>query len=286
MKCCIRSGIGVQAAGVLGWSLLLFWPSLGLVLALMVVRAAATNRYRTERREGGSSRLGTLGKSLANTPYHSYTLLTTFSVATCVVFGVEYLRAWLGPDVVLLPLAVLAAASLFALILFVNLTVRGSSMWRKGRIVRDHQRFGHQDWVLEKYLAQLQNEISESGGRRKKVAERVLSELMKQEDMTGDAVRRIMGRSEGVADTHPERKISSPFWDLKFTLLLLVVALSALGLLLWASTLNTWFGYEVFMLALPVLLLSFVSLYCCFCIEVLRVSEKERRLRALDRTPS
>ncbi|MHA2005409.1 MAG: hypothetical protein ACW960_15170, partial [Candidatus Thorarchaeota archaeon] len=92
-----------------------------------------------------------------------------------------------------------------------------------------HQQYDHQEWVIQKRLVELIREKEGSDEFRAKVAQQVLEKLMALENMTGDAVRKIMADPAGPIDRFEDKTIPNPLWDFKYSLLCQFVVYSLRG---------------------------------------------------------
>jgi hypothetical protein len=249
-----------------------------LSVALTLLRIAAVSHYRAERWTGRFSALGSLGDRLSNTPFLGYNLLFSVTIALSVVFGLEMLRGFLGMSALLLPLALASLGLFVALVAFSKLTIRGRVMLRTGKVVREHQRLGHQDWILERHLSLLMKEKESPSLREREVADRVLAALKEQEDRTGDSVRRLLEERTEIVDSHPERAIPSILWEFKFTMAFIILACITLVLMFSGVSIGSWTAVDLFTALGPLFIAFLPVTWCVFCIEASLASDRDRRL--------
>jgi hypothetical protein len=274
-------GTVVQVSGSTIWNLQICLIFAVLGVALTLLRVVALSRYRAEREAGVFSSLGSLGNQLANTPFLLYNVLFSVSIALSVVFGLEAVRNIVGTSVLLIPLALASLGLLVAFVAFNIMTTRGRVTWRKGRVVREHQRLGHQDWILERHLSRLLKEKESSDPKQREVADRVLTELKTQEDKTGDSVRRLLDERTEMADSHPERRIPSLLWEFKFTLTVILLACATSVVMLSGISIGPWTAVDLFTALGPVFIAFLPLTWCVFCIEAMLASNRDRRLGAM-----
>ncbi len=260
-------------------NLQIFWLFLSIGILITILRIAATRRYRAERTSGnGYSNLGRFGKDVVNTPFQSFNILHSVTISLSLVYGLEYFRLFFGFETAIFPMTLLALGTTLALILYCMGTVRGRAQWRTGRIVRDHQQLGHQDWVIQKRLAELAGEIEKSEKTRVEVAQHTLDKLVAREDMTGDAVRRIIEDPELLAEGFEERKIPSPIWQFKFSLLLISLIYITLVISVWGLV-SGFLTFQVFSSVFLYLIGFTFALICCVSVEGASASKQRRKLQ-------
>lgn len=250
---------------------------LSIGILLTILRVVAVKRYHAERvTTGETSSLGALGKNLANTPFPSFNIpwLVTFSVG--IVFVLVYI---LGFENLVLHLGITALGMTVVMGLFYTVTVRGRAILWKGKIIRDYQHYGHQEWVIQKRLVELMREKEGSDKFRAEVAQRVLEALMAQENMTGDAVRRIMADPAGPIDRFEERTIPNPLSQFKVSLSLMVFSYIAVLVLTWGFAVGIILDFGVYSRIVLILIGLVLVSFCGFFIEGRIASGKRNRLR-------
>ena len=198
-------------------------PFLITGILLTILRVVAVKRYRAERLTAGeATSLGKLGKNLANTPFLSFNMPMLVTLAVGFIYVLLSIFQQLGFEDMILPLGFTALGMAVVMSLFYTVTVRGRTIWWFGKIIRDHQQYDHQEWVIQKRLVELRREKEGSDNFRTEVARQVFEKLMVQEDITGDAVRKIMASPEGPIDRFEDKTIPNPLWDFKYSLICMV----------------------------------------------------------------
>ena len=209
-------------------------PLLIIGILLIALRVIAVKRYHAERLTAGeTTALGKLGKNLANTPFLSFNIVMLVTLSVGIIYVLLSIFQQLGFEDMVLPLGVTALGLTVVMSLFFTVTVRGRATWWFGKIIRDHQHYNHQEWVIQKRLVELMREKEGSDNFRTEVAGQVFEKLMVQEDITGDAFRKIMASPEGPIDRFEDKTIPNPLWDFKYSLLLMVFCYAAILFISW-----------------------------------------------------
>ncbi len=255
-------------------------PFLITGILLTILRVVAVKRYHAERVIAGkTTSLGNLGKNLANTPFLSFNIpmLVTLSVGfICVLLSIFQ---QLGFEDMILPLGITALAMTVVLVPFYTVTVKGRAVWWFGKIIRDHQHYNHQEWVIQKRLVELLREKEGSDKSRAEVAQQVLERLMSQENMTGDAVRKIMADPAGPIDRFEDKTIPNPLWDFKYSFFMMVFCYAAILFLSWCVGVGIISDFAIYGNAIMILIgLTLVSI-CGIFIEGRIASRKRHRLQ-------
>ena len=253
---------------------------LSIGILLTILRVVAVKRYHAQRvTTGETSSLGTLGKNLANTPFPSFNIPWLVTLSVGIVYVLIYIFEQLGFENMVLPLGITALGMTVVMGLFYTVTVRGRAILWKGKIIRDHQHYGHQEWVIQKRLVELMREKEGSDKFRAEVAQRVLEALMAQESMTGDAVRRIIADPAGPIDRFEERTIPNPLSQFKVSLSLMVFSYIAVLVLTWGFAVGILLDFGVYSRILLILIGLVLVSICGFFIEGRIASGKRNRLR-------
>ncbi|MFW9804630.1 MAG: hypothetical protein ACFFFC_18370 [Candidatus Thorarchaeota archaeon] len=257
-------------------------PLLTIGILLTILRVIAVKRYRAERlTEGKTTSMGNLGKKLANTQFLTFNITWSVTLAVGLLFVVMSLLMpffeQLGYENMMLPLAVFALGLMVIDGLFYAATVRGRAILWRGRIISNYKEYGHQEWVIQKRLAGLVREKEGSDRFRAKVAQRALESLMAQEDMTGDAVRRIMADPAGPIDRFEDRTIPSTLWQFKFSLSLMTFSYVGVLAVFWASTVGIISDFSVTTTAVIIFMGLVLLSVCCMLTEGYMASRKRMR---------
>lgn len=241
-------------------SFYLFLLFLALTVVVVLSYAIPIVVYRRERKdELTHSQIGLIGRGLYNNPSVCHVLLLAVFSSACIHFGIRLVSDY--PYAVEI-LAFLSLTGLLALIVYYAATVQGRARFRTNRIVRDFQHYGHQRWVVQKYLNRLVQDSEAQEGFRSEVAARTLERLLERDDMTGDVVRELMGDPANISDPYPHRDIPNPIWEFRVPMALMLMGVIAIFASFAALNLG-WL--DVGMDALMVgFLLSFCGL-CCLC---------------------
>jgi hypothetical protein len=257
-------------------------PLLTIGILLTILRVIAVKRYHAERLiEGKTTSLGNLGKNLANTQFLTFNITWSVTLAVGLLYVVMSLLMpffeQLGYENMMLPLGIFALVLMIVSGLFYTVTVRGRAILWRGRTISNYMEYGHQEWVIQKRLAELVREIEGSDRFRAKAAQKALESLMTQENMTGDAVRRIMADPAGPIDRFEDRSIPSTLWQFKFSLSLM--AFSYIGVLAvsWASTVGIISDFSVTTTAVIIFMGLILLSVCCMLIEGYIASGKRMR---------
>ncbi|MFX0054873.1 MAG: hypothetical protein ACFFAX_11865 [Promethearchaeota archaeon] len=259
-------------------------PLLSIGILLTVLWIVAMRRYQAERLAADqTTSLGNLGKKIANTPFLTFKIawLVTLSVGVIFVFMAFLMPFFeqLGYENIILPSAVFALGLIVIYGLFYGATVRGRAILWRGRIISNYVEYGHQEWVIQKRLAELVREKESSDRFRSAVAQKTLESLMVRKDMTGDAVRRIMIDPAGPIDRYEDRTIPSSLWQFKFSLSLMSFSYVGVLVVTWASLVGIISDFSVTSSAVLYLIgLVFVSI-CCFLMEGYMASRKRKRFQ-------
>lgn len=282
----IRGGINIMQFNPFLMYFQFGLPLLIIGILLIALRVIAVKRYHAERLTAGeTTALGKLGKNLANTPFPSFNIFMLVTLSVGIIYVLLSIFQQLGfEDMVLLedmvlPLGVLALGLTVVMSLFYTVTVRGRATWWFGKIIRDHQHYNHQEWVIQKRLVELIREKEGSDNFRAEVARQVFEKLMVQEDITGDAVRKIMASPEGPIDRFEDKTIPNPLWDFKYSLLLMVFCYAAILFISWCVGVGIISDFTIYSGVIMILIgLTLVSV-CGVFIEGRIASRKRLRLR-------
>ncbi|MHA2004551.1 MAG: hypothetical protein ACW960_10630 [Candidatus Thorarchaeota archaeon] len=255
-------------------------PLLIIGILLIALRVIAVKRYHAERLTAGeTTALGKLGKNLANTPYLSFNIFMLVTLSVGIISVLLSIFQQIGFEDMVLPLGVTALVMTAVMVPFYTVTVRGRAIWWFGKIIRDHQQYDHQEWVIQKRLVELIREKEDSDEFRAKVVQQVLEKLMALENMTGDAVRKIMADPAGPIDRFEDKTIPNPLWDFKYSLFLMVFCYATILILTWGLAIGIVTDFAMYSSVVIILIgLTLVSV-CGVFIEGRIASRKRLRLR-------
>lgn len=255
-------------------------PLLIIGILLTALRVVAVKRYHAERLTAGeTTALGKLGKNLANTPFPSFNIFMAVTLSLGIVYVLLSIFRQLGFEDMVLPLGVTALGLTIVMSLFYTVTVRGRATWWFGKIIRDHQHYNHQEWVIQKRLVELMTEKEGSDNFRAEVARQVFEKLMVQEDITGDAVRKIMASPEGPIDRFEDKTIPNPLWDFKYSLLLMAFCYAAILFISWCFGVGIISDLAIYSDVIMILIGLTLLSVCGVFIEGHIASRKRLRLR-------
>ncbi|MFW9863588.1 MAG: hypothetical protein ACFFET_14950 [Candidatus Thorarchaeota archaeon] len=255
-------------------------PLLIIGILLTALRVVAVKRYHAERlTTGETTALGKLGKNLANTPFPSFNIFMAVTLSLGIVYVLLSIFRQLGFEDMVLPLGVTALGLTIVMSLFYTVTVRGRATWWFGKIIRDHQHYNHQEWVIQKRLVELMTEKEGSDNFRAEVARQVFEKLMVQEDITGDAVRKIMASPEGPIDRFEDKTIPNPLWDFKYSLLLMAFCYAAILFISWCFGVGIISDLAIYSDVIMILIGLTLLSVCGVFIEGHIASRKRLRLR-------
>ncbi|MFX1262927.1 MAG: hypothetical protein ACFFAZ_12635 [Promethearchaeota archaeon] len=259
-------------------------PILGIGILLTILWVVATRRYRAERLTADqTTTLGNLGKKIANTQFLTFKIAWSVTLAVGSLFVLmSFLMSFfeqLGYENIILPLLVFALGLIVIEGLFYGATVRGRAILWRGRIISNYVEYGHQEWVIQKRLAELVREKEGSDRFRANIAQRTLESLMVREDMTGDAVRRIMADPTGPIDRFEDQNIPSLLSQFKVSISLTVLIYAAVPVMAWGLAVGLISDLATSTrLIIAIIGLLTVSL-CSFFIEGYIAIKKRRRLQ-------
>jgi hypothetical protein len=265
-------------------------PLLTIGILLTILRVIAVKRYHAERlTEGKTTSLGNLGKNLANTQFLTFNITWSVTLAVGLLFVVMSLLMpffeQLGYENMILPLGVFALVLMIVTGLFSTVTVRGRAILWRGRISSNYMQYGHQEWVIQKRLAELVREKEGSDRFRAKVAQKALESLMTQEDMTGDAVRRIMADPAGPIDRFEDRTIPSILWEFKFSYSLMTFSYAGVLVVAWASAVGIISDSSVTTTAVIIFMGLVLLSVCCMLTEGYMASRNRMRFLPVKDSP-
>jgi hypothetical protein len=259
-------------------------PLLSIGIFLTVLWVFAMRRYRAERLTADQiTTLGNLGKKIANTQFLTFKITWSVTLAVGFIFVLMsflmyFFEQW-GYENIILPLLVFALGLIVIEGLFYGATVRGRAILWRGRIISNYVEYGHQEWVIQKRLAELVREKEGSERFRAKVAQKALESLMAREDMTGDAVRRIMADPTGPIDRFEDQTIPSLLSQFKVSISLTVLSYAAMPVLAWGLAVGLISDLAASIrIIIAILGLLTVSL-CIFFIEGYIAIKNRRRLQ-------
>lgn len=259
-------------------SLAYFLLSLGVIVLIIVIRVVAITRYCLERRGyAQKSVLGSLGDSLSNTPSVLFSAVLFATSVLSVNLFLVYLQRQTFYDELQVPIVSSILGIGLIILLHLILSVRGRVSRRTESIERDYQILGYEDLVLQKQLADLLHESESGDNTKSEVANRVLENLSKKENKTGDAVRRIMRSPEKIREIQGTKQVPRTWRYLRFTYIVAFAFVTTLVL----GTLGRLFGYftiyDIIMRILPLAFILMIAFVLCLCIEGTSSTEKRRR---------
>lgn len=240
------------------------WVSFYLYLSLLVLAVQVTVFYvytvatyqREQQDKTGHSRVGRVGRNLANNPNYVHGTLLTILTITYAYMG---LQALLETGYLPLLILIFAPSGILALPFYYLLTVRGGAGGLSNQATEDFRRRGRQRWVLEKHLARLIREEDGTDGFRSRVNARALEMLTERNDKTGEVVRELLADPDTFIEKYKTDYAPSQFWNYSFTLglLELVVMMAVLPLLPGGILGEIWFilAVSVVLNAVP---------FCCW----------------------
>ncbi|MHA2004504.1 MAG: hypothetical protein ACW960_10395, partial [Candidatus Thorarchaeota archaeon] len=171
----IRGGINIMQFDLFLMYFQFGLPLLIIGILLIALRVVAVRRYHAERlTTGETTGLGKLGKNLANTPFPSFNIFMLVTLSVGIIYVLLSIFQQLGIEDMVLPLGVTALAMTVVMVPFYTVNVRGRATWWFGKIIRNHQQYDHQEWVIQKRLVELIREKEGSDEFRAKVAQQVL----------------------------------------------------------------------------------------------------------------
>ncbi len=249
---CLRADAAYAAQRVVWLSFYLYVSLLVLAVQVSLFYVFTVVAYDRERQyEMEHSWLGRTGRRLASNPnYVEGTLMAIFVLT--IISRILLLLPMITDFVYLffLPPMILVFLGFCAPIASASFTVKGRAQRRSKRIVENLQRRGHQQWLVERYLAELIQNRDCTDGFRSRVAAKALEMLMERNDWTGKIVRELMADSDRFVQKHSGHGIPSRFWDFGITFVLMESAI-VMGILFVAPREflgDIWFTSMCFML--------------------------------------
>jgi hypothetical protein len=251
-----------------------------LLVLVAILRLLAVRQYRLKRKgEAEDSMLASLGNSISNTRISLFDVILLGIFIVTQSFGYGNLSLLVNTRDLILPLSVVAVGLFLVYGVFLFGTVRGRAYRRTEMILDDHQTLGLEDWVIQKYLAELIHQSEGDDFTRAEVARATLENLKKKENRTGDAVRRIMENPEQLKNIEPMEDSPSLWKSLRGSLLILVFSVFILMYFVINYVSGAMPHYDFFMNGIVVFLGMTLVLALCLGIEAPKARKANRKAR-------